>query len=50
MLRKLLSVKVKLETSEPAKTQPHKLLPKFPKFRLSTQLDKVCRKLVELLV
>lgn len=47
MLRKLLLMKVKLETS---KTQPHKLLSRFPKYRLSTQLDKVCRKLVELLV
>lgn len=50
MLRKLLSMKVKLEARKSAKTQSHKLLSRFPKFRLSTQLGKVCRKLVEVLV
>lgn len=38
-------MKVKLEISKSAKTQTHKLISRFPKFRLSTQLDKVCRKI-----
>lgn len=50
MLWRLLSVKARLETGKSAKTQPRKLLLRFPKFRLSTQLDKACRKLVEFLL